>query len=245
MGQEVLQPAGVSVDVGMDRQQVRRAFHPPEGRPRSAGQFRVEGAGRMIGQEDVVPCRDHQHGAAYGAEQLDRVDVVELRVRQPLRQPQRRPLEQVAGKALDPRSDLFSLGVMLYEMVTGRKPFTGDSVITITYNIMNLDPAAPAGVPPAVQGIVRRAMAKDPVQRYPDAGAMMRDLEAVASGRLPAGGPPVVNRPAAPMNPTAAISLPDDLTAPAVIALAHARRLPQQLARLSIGHPLANRSRHL
>ena len=57
--------------------------------------------------------------------------------------------EQVAGKPLDPRSDLFSLGVMLYEMVTGRKPFTGDSVVTITYNIMNLDPTAPPGVPPA------------------------------------------------------------------------------------------------
>src|SRR5205814_280215 len=105
--------------------------------------------------------------------------------------------EQVAGRPLDPRSDLFSLGVMLYEMVTGRKPFTGDSVITITYNIMNLDPAAPPGVPRAVQAIVRRAMAKDPAQRYPDAGAMGRDLEAAASGRLAVDSGQPANRPGA------------------------------------------------
>src|SRR5262249_279867 len=48
--------------------------------------------------------------------------------------------EQVAGKVIDPRSDTFSLGVMLYEMISGRKPFPGDSVITITYNIMNMEP---------------------------------------------------------------------------------------------------------
>src|SRR5262249_32908350 len=49
--------------------------------------------------------------------------------------------EQVTGKGIDARSDIFSLGVMLYEMVAGRKPFTGDSVITITYNIMNMEPS--------------------------------------------------------------------------------------------------------
>ena len=111
--------------------------------------------------------------------------------------------EQVAGKPLDPRSDLFSLGVMLYEMVTGRKPFTGDSVVTITYNIMNLDPTAPPGVPPAVQAIIRRAMAKDPAQRYPDAGAMARDLEVALSHRSGAMGPAAVASPqaAAPIPP--------------------------------------------
>src|SRR5262249_22285635 len=112
--------------------------------------------------------------------------------------------EQVAGKPLDPRSDLFSLGVMLYEMVTGRKPFTGDSVITITYNIMNLDPAAPAGVPPAVQAIVRRAMEQEPAPRYPGAGAGGGGGERAAGGGLRGGGPRRGTGPAVPVTPAAA-----------------------------------------
>jgi tetratricopeptide (TPR) repeat protein len=114
--------------------------------------------------------------------------------------------EQVSGKGLDPRSDLFSLGVMLYEMVTGRKPFTGDSVVTITYNIMHMDLAAPPGVPPAVQTILRRAMSKDPAARYPDAAAMIRDLQAAltpgarvtAAAGLSAPGATQVVAPGAP-----------------------------------------------
>src|SRR5438093_6640026 len=89
--------------------------------------------------------------------------------------------EQVAGKPLDPRSDLFSLGVMLYEMVTGRKPFTGDSVITITYNIMNLTAAPLTGVPPSVDRIVARAMAKDPGLRYRSATDMVEEMRAARS----------------------------------------------------------------
>jgi hypothetical protein len=134
--------------------------------------------------------------------------------------------EQVAGKSLDPRSDLFSLGVMLYEMVAGRKPFTGDSVVTITYNIMHLEPMAPPGVPPPVQAIVRRAMAKDPSQRYLDAAAMARDMEAALRGRPLSAGPqampttgarPPIQRPAPgaqpPSNPFAGLQ-PDDLVLP-------------------------------
>ncbi len=55
--------------------------------------------------------------------------------------------EQVASQTVDHRTDLFSLGITLYEMLTGRKPFVGDSVITITYNIMNIQPTMPVGVP--------------------------------------------------------------------------------------------------
>ena len=84
--------------------------------------------------------------------------------------------EQVAGKPIDARSDIFSLGVLMYEMLTGRKPFAGDSLVTITYNIMNMEPPPPAGVPPYLAAIIRKAMAKDPGKRYQSAEELAEDL---------------------------------------------------------------------
>jgi serine/threonine protein kinase len=84
--------------------------------------------------------------------------------------------EQVAGKPLDHRTDIFSLGVVLYEILVGRKPFVGDSVVTITYNIMNLEPTPPAGIPAYLQQVIRKAIAKDPNQRYTTAGEMADDI---------------------------------------------------------------------
>ena len=86
--------------------------------------------------------------------------------------------EQVASHTVDHRTDLFSLGITLYEMLTGRKPFVGDSVITITYNIMNIQPTMPVGVPAALQQILQRALAKDPGLRYQNAAQMAADLRA-------------------------------------------------------------------
>ncbi|MDH7603021.1 MAG: protein kinase [Armatimonadota bacterium] len=84
--------------------------------------------------------------------------------------------EQVAGKPIDARSDIFSLGVLMYEMVTGKKPFAGDSLVTITYNIMNMEPPPPAGAPPYLAAIIRKAMAKDPNKRYQSADELAEDL---------------------------------------------------------------------
>lgn len=86
--------------------------------------------------------------------------------------------EQVASQTVDHRTDLFSLTITLYEMLTGRKPFVGDSVITITYNIMNSQPPMPVGVPSALQAILQKGMAKDANQRYQSAAAMATDLRA-------------------------------------------------------------------
>lgn len=86
--------------------------------------------------------------------------------------------EQVAGRPLDVRTDLFSLGVMLFEMLTGKKPFTGDTVVTITYNIMNQEIMVPPTVPPYLERVIRRALSKDPNQRYGNAEEMSADLDA-------------------------------------------------------------------
>ena len=86
--------------------------------------------------------------------------------------------EQVASHTVDHRTDIFSLGITLYEMLTGRKPFAGDSVITITYNIMNIQPHMPVGVPPGLHAILQRALAKDVNLRYQNAAAMAADLRA-------------------------------------------------------------------
>ncbi|MCC2668970.1 MAG: Serine/threonine protein kinase [Armatimonadetes bacterium] len=93
--------------------------------------------------------------------------------------------EQVTGKGIDKRSDIFSLGVMLYEMVAGRKPFTGDSVITITYNIMNVEPAPMVGAPHGVEQIIRKAISKDPNRRYRSAAEFAEDLQLVSKGGSP------------------------------------------------------------
>ena len=92
--------------------------------------------------------------------------------------------EQVAGKNIDARSDIFSVGVMLYEMIAGHKPFSGDSVVTITYNIMNMEPPPPPGAPQYIVSAIRKAMSKDPNMRYSTADEMANDLreERVANG---------------------------------------------------------------
>lgn len=84
--------------------------------------------------------------------------------------------EQVAGKTIDARSDIFSLGVVMYEMLAGHKPFSGDSIVTVTYNIMNMEPPPPPGVPPWLVGVIRKAMAKDPNARYSSAAEMAEDI---------------------------------------------------------------------
>jgi len=86
--------------------------------------------------------------------------------------------EQVASQTVDHRTDLFSLSITLYEMLTGRKPFVGDSVITITYNIMNVQPPMPQGVAPGLQAILQKGLAKDPTLRYQSAAQIAQDLRA-------------------------------------------------------------------
>ena len=78
--------------------------------------------------------------------------------------------EQAQAKAVDPRSDIFSFGLVIYEMLTGQKAFSGDSALSTLSSILR-DEAKPIselveGVPPELEQIVHRAMRKDPAQRW-------------------------------------------------------------------------------
>jgi serine/threonine-protein kinase len=97
--------------------------------------------------------------------------------------------EQVGGAPVDGRSDVFSLGAVLYQTLTGRRPFEGESVAAILGRVLHGDPLAPstlvADVPAALDGVVARALAKSPDARYPTAQALAEDLHDVLEGRGP------------------------------------------------------------
>ncbi len=100
--------------------------------------------------------------------------------------------EQIHGGDLDVSSDLFSLAIILYEMVSGRKPFAGDNVVAIAYAIANANPPMPADCPPALWRVIEKALQKTSALRYRGAEEMLRDLKA-AEGSLnqPVVPPPV------------------------------------------------------
>lgn len=86
--------------------------------------------------------------------------------------------EQIGGRDIDPRSDIFSIGIVLYEMLKGAKPFTGDNVMAITYAIMNSQPEQPNAANYTIWSILQRALDKSPHLRYDSANEMIEDLEA-------------------------------------------------------------------
>jgi len=94
--------------------------------------------------------------------------------------------EQIQGFALDPRTDLFSLGTVMYEMATGYAPFGGDTddLATLMRAIVKLDPARPsslaASVSPELERVILRALAKRPQDRYRTAAALAQDLREAA-----------------------------------------------------------------
>nr|MBA2340091.1 PD40 domain-containing protein [Pyrinomonadaceae bacterium] len=131
--------------------------------------------------------------------------------------------EQAQGKAIDPRSDIFSFGCILYEITTGRRPFDGDSVIDTLHRII-YSPAPPlrefnASAPVELQRIVRKCLAKDPEERYQsikDAAIDLKELRRELENDL---GQQRFSQPAAIAQASSAAA--DDAAAQSAIATVH------------------------
>ena len=105
--------------------------------------------------------------------------------------------EQARGETVDARSDLYSTGVLLFELLTGRPPFRADSPVAVAYQHVSEVPVPPStvrpSVTPALDAVVLRALAKDRFDRPQTAGEFRDDLEAAAEGRAPARPVPVAD----------------------------------------------------
>lgn len=135
----------------------------------------IKPANIIIGAKDHVTLTDFGIVKAHDGAKLTRTDML-------VGTPQYMSPEQCEGKEVDRRSDIYSLGIVLYEMLTGQVPFTSDSIPSILYMHTHHLPSSPRELKPAlprgVDSVLLRALAKQPEQRYSTAAELARSLEA-------------------------------------------------------------------
>jgi serine/threonine protein kinase len=136
----------------------------------------IKPANLMITADEIVKILDFGIAKLAGAAGLTRVG-------SSLGTPGYMSPEQARGEEVDPRTDVWSLGAVLYEMVTGRRPFRGEHEQTVLYSLFNEEPEPVQQLrpdaPPELVRIVGRMLAKDPDQRYLTAAAALADLRAL------------------------------------------------------------------
>jgi serine/threonine-protein kinase len=121
--------------------------------------------------------------------------------------------EQARGEHVDARSDIYSTGCLLYELVTGTPPFTGDSPVAVAYQHVREDPTPPSAyddtMPAQVDAVVLKAMAKNPVNRYQSADEMREDLLRAAAGQ-PVLATPFLPEPETTSVPAMGLNAPEE-----------------------------------